>query len=84
MKIHVSPLFQKSLNLIAVNFSDTKVTGSLCDSEICEFWPKIKGADFIYARLYKGCGYPTVDISDLYLCNFSFFRIIVLISCSHK
>ena len=25
MKIHVSPLFRKSLNLSAVNFSDTKV-----------------------------------------------------------
>ena len=35
-------------------------------------------ADYIYARLYMGCGYPIVDIHlcELYLYGFSFTRII--------
>ena len=34
------------------------------------FWPKkAMYANFIYARLYMGCGYPTVDINYAnYIC----------------
>ena len=31
-------------------------------------------ADFIYARLYMGCGYPTVDNYPDYICAISVFN----------
>ena len=52
------------------------ITVTYADSKICEFWPKKAilnvhcMRDFIYARLYMGCGYSIIDRNFLF--NFSF------------
>ena len=43
-----------------------RITGYLCNSEICAFWPKkailnVCNFIYIYTQLYMGCGYPMVD-----------------------
>ena len=64
------------------NIYNTYITGYLCNSEICAFWPK---ADFIYVWLYMGCGYPTVDINYAnYICVIQFYsrnRINIMVIC---
>ena len=42
-----------------------RITGYLCDSEICAVWPKKAVCRFIYVWLYMWCGYPTIDINNI-------------------
>ena len=43
-------------------------------------------ADFIYAQLYMGCGYPTIDINYVnYTCIYAISVLLGIITlCSHK